>query len=599
MSSGPCPDRIRDRACEPCTHRGPSNGTPPLDTGGTLGTEPRVIGDSPGVPGLPAGGRPVARPPLASVVGIAAILIGFLVAGLLQVRHTWFPGTDLALAELFVRQVPRHVISTGPYSSFRGFSHPLPYGFYVAWPPYELFGRRSAALLTGAMWFNGVVLAGIAWVLVRRGRSALAILVVAAVGVMVRLDTGSLLLVPWNPYQAALPFLGLLVVAPFVARGERWLVPVAVALASWAAGIHLLYAPTAAVVLVAALAGLGGAAWRRRGVEPLKALVAPLGVAAGVAFALWLPTVVDVIRRGGDGNTGALLRFALHGDPTQAVLPFHDVVALASWELAWRPAFTGVSVSTFYIFPAKFPGLLLLGALAAIGAWRRRRGWELAALGIGALAIAVATVALARSPVPLGGWFLLPLRLSALWFACVTLYSLGGSARAVITTWTARRRAGARAQPRPWPRSARTRLGAVGAVGAVWLGVALLVAWPGPHPALLSVDPPPDLAALRRALPDTRSVVVRVEVFRPSTMPVGYLLALDRAGFDVHVPADQAWRFGAWRARPAPEGAYRLWITQQPASAPPPEAGARLVYETGPRAQLFGPDLPVGIWRLR
>ncbi|MCL4292438.1 MAG: hypothetical protein KJ056_05345 [Acidimicrobiia bacterium] len=346
------------------------------------------------------------------------------------------------------------------------------------------------------------------------------------------------------------------------------------------------------MVLVATLAGLGWTAWRRRKVEPFKALVAPLGVAAGVAFVMWLPTVVDVVRRGGDGNTGALLRFTLHGDPAQTSMAFLDVVAMATWEVAWRPAWSGVYVNTFKVLPARFPGLLALGALAAVGAWRRRGGWEFTALGFGTLSIAAATIALARSPGSIGDWYLLPLRLSALWFTCVTLYSLGRTARALIGRWAAARRAPMRTRVLP----ARVR---AGAVVAAWLGAALLAAWPGPHPVLLSVDPPPDVAALRRSLPGARSVVVRVEVYRPSAMPVGYLLALDRAGFDVHVPADQAWRFGSWRARPAPEGAQRLWITQQRSSAPPPARGARLVYATGPRSQLFGPDLPVGIWRLR
>ncbi len=511
-----------------------------------------------------------------------------MVAGLLQVRDAWFPGGDLALTELFVRQVPRHVISTGPYSAFRGFSHPLPYGFYAVWAPYEILGRRSAALLTGTMWFNGAVLAGTAWILVRRGKAALAVLVVAAVGIVVRVDTPSLLLVPWNPYLAALPFLGLLVVAPFVWRGERWLAPVAVALASWSAGLHLLFAPSAVVIVVVALGGLGFTAWRRRGVEPVRRLAAPVGASLGVAVAMWLPALVDLARRGTDGNTGHIARFMANSG--QASLPLHDVLVVATSELAWRPTWTGGSLTyPLGLGATRFPLFLLLGGIAAFGAWRRRRGWELTALGFGILSIVVAAYTFGRNSGLIGDWYLLPLRLSAVWFTCVTLYSLGGGVVSLLGRWRARPRA-------RWSRPLPTAV-PLAATAVLWLGVVVLAAWPGPRPAPMTVDPPPDLAALEKALPGHPAVEAGV-LLRSSAMPVGYLLALDRAGYDVHVPRSQAWHFGQWRARPAPDGSPRLLVAQEPAPSPAPRAGSHVILETGPRPQLFGPDLPVRIWRL-
>ncbi len=527
-------------------------------------------------------GSPTVRPPRAAAIGVVLLLVAFVVAGLSELRRTWYPGADLALAELYVRQIPHHLVTTGPYSAKRDFFHPLPYGFYAVWPSYEIFGRASAALITGTMWFNGVVLAGIAWVLVRRRRVALALLVVVAVGLIVRFDTRDLVLVPWNPYLAALPFLALLVVAPFVARGERWLAPVAVALAGWSAGVHLLFAPSVAAVLVAAIGGLGWTAWRNRRTEPLRRLVAPLAVSVGVAVVVWLPAIVDVARRGRSGNTAGIARFMMQ--PGAAALTGRDVVAVTLSELAWRPTWTGARVGLGIPPPAmRFPLFLVLGAVAAYIAWRQRNRWELTALGVGLLSIVVSAYALSRASWLVGLWYLLPVRLSAVWFCCVTVHVLGRAAVAWV-----RRRAGTVGRDRPaavW----------TGATLALWVGAVALVAWPGGRPASGTLTSRPDVRAVTARFRPGDPLVTRVTLGRPSAAPVAYLLALDRAGFETHVPADQEWFFGSWRARAAPAGSARLGIGQSADAARNPP-GSLLLYRSPPAPQYFGPDLPVSIW---
>ncbi len=546
-------------------------------------TDPAAAGAGPDAASVGVAGHGA---PLVGAVGVLAVLVAFVVAGALELRHPWYPGSDYALAELYVRQIPHHLVDMGPYSAGRGFFHPLPYGFYAVWLPYEVFGRASAALLTGSMWFNGVVSAGIAWFLVRRRRAALALLLVVAVGVVVRVDTRPLVLVPWNPYLAALPFLALLVVAPSVWRGERWSAPLAVALASWSAGVHLLFAPTAVAVVVVALAGMCRTGWRRRRTESPRHLVAPLAASFGAAVVLWLPTIVDVVRRGGDGNTGHIVRFML--DPGSASLSARDVLALTSSELAWHPTWAGAEVRLFLASPSmRFPVFLILGGLAAFAAWRRRSGWELTALGFGALSIAVAAYSLARTSWLVGDWYLLPLRLSSVWFCCVTVYSLGRSGAA----WLRSRGA--------WPPARNAPVVPAAAVLALWAGAAVLVAWPSARPGFGTLSPRPDVSAVSRTFRRGAPVVALTNLARPSAVSVGYVLALDRAGLDVHVPPDQEWFFGPWRARAAPAGAARVWITQEPTGGAPPQAGAELVYRSRPLPQFFGPDLPVRIWVLR
>lgn len=537
-----------------------------------------------GPTGAPA--EPAARTPLAAALGVLALLVVFVVVGLVEFRRDWYPGGDMALAELYVRQIPRHLVNTGPYSSSRGFFHPLPYGFYALWIPYEMFGRASTALLTGSVWFNGVVMAAVSWVLVRRGRTSVALLVVAALGIMVRSHPTPVFMMPWNPYLAALPFLALLVLASYVARGERWLVPAAVAVASWAAGVHLLFAPPTLAVLAVALGGLGRTAWRRRGEEPLARLVPPLAAAAGVGLVMWLPMLIDVARHGRGGNTAEIVRFML--DPGAPFLTGRDAIAVATSEFAWFPTWAGGHLNTGLIAPAmRFPLFLVLGVLAAVGAWRRGSRWEVSALGMGALAAVVATYGLARSSFLIGHWYLLPLRVSAIWFCAVTVDSLARSA------WHLRARRAASSGRRVEHR----RLPAAAVLG-MWVGVALLVAWPQPMLRSGSMPRRPDVAAVVRQVPRDRAVVAGIALARAGPAPVGYLLALDRAGLEVHVSEHLGWYFGAWRARPAPPGSTRMFIFQAEPGDRPTEAGARLLERTEPVPQLFGPDLPMEFWLL-
>lgn len=528
---------------------------------------------------------PPARPPLAATVGVLAVFVVFVVLGVVESRRTWYPGNDPALLELYVRQIPHHPVDTGPYSSSRGFFHPLPYGFYALWLPYEIFGRASAGLLAGTMWLSGMLLAAVSWVLVRRRRAGLALILVVALGVMARTAPVSMFLMPWNPYQAMLPLLALLVLAPFVAGGDRWLAPAAVAAAGLAAGTHLLFAPPAVVVLGAAFGGLGWTAWRRRRTEPpVRWLAGPLAVSAGVGLLVWLPVVVDVIRRGRAGNTAGIVRFMR--DPGAAYLTVRGAITLVTWEFAWRPTWAGAHQSFEGLRPSmRFPVFLVVGGLAAVLAWRRRSRWELSALGFGLLSTVVATYGFARVPDPPGDWFRLPLRVSAIFFCCVAVCSLGRSAGALLA-----RRA-------PWDRMRIRPLHASMATVALWVGAALLVAWPSSLMPWGTVERRPDVEPIVRSLPAGRPVVVNVASIQLGMAPVGYVLALDRAGLEVHVPESQEWYFGSWRARPAPAGSPRLWIRQPKPGTPPPAPGARLVHRSEPLRQLFGPDLPIEVWR--
>ena len=115
----------------------------------------------------------------------------------------------------------------------------------------------------------------------------------------------------WNPYAGLAPFAGLLVVGTVIAVGRIGWLPAGIALGSFVAQTHLMFAPAAALVVL-----VGGAMGmlRRRGVVSEKKQPARRWLAGTlvVTTACWWPVVVQQLT-GHPGNAGALLHATLNG----------------------------------------------------------------------------------------------------------------------------------------------------------------------------------------------------------------------------------------------------------------------------------------------
>src|SRR4051795_5069927 len=90
-----------------------------------------------------------------------------------------------------------------------------------------------------ALFVNGATIVGMAWVAFRRGRLPMVIALLIPVGVLTHALGADFLRDPWNPYLPVLPLLLLMLLAWSVAVGDRWMLPIAVAVASFTVQTHI------------------------------------------------------------------------------------------------------------------------------------------------------------------------------------------------------------------------------------------------------------------------------------------------------------------------------------------------------------------------
>lgn len=252
--------------------------------------------------------EPVPRDRRADLVLLAAaivVIVPVLLAAVRQMRADWTPVNDDAV--IFTRTldvlssdpplVGQYTLASAGDDSAAAAYSPGPLGYQVLavpariLPPWTIPG--VVGLLSSAC-FVGVL------VLVRR-RGGIGLTVATALGlVAVQRSLGLLTFVEiWNPHFAMAPFVLLLFVCWSIAAGDRWLLPLAVLLASLGAQLHLTYvAPGLAALTVAVVGG-----WlpvlverrRHRGSETVE-LVAPRRSRWAAAMAsVWAPIAVATV----------------------------------------------------------------------------------------------------------------------------------------------------------------------------------------------------------------------------------------------------------------------------------------------------------------
>lgn len=305
------------------------------------------------------------------VLIVILVVLPVVVALISLLGTHWHASSDDALELLRVRDIGgRHTPLTGAQSRF-GWNHPGPLLFWLLAPFYRVFGETG--VLFGVGLLNGVALVGALFLARRRGGLEFVVILSIALLVLLRALGSTVLIDPWNPWVAVLPFLAFVLLAWSVAERDFATLPWIVAVGSFLVQTHVGYAPI--VIGVGGTAGVlafygpriewrGDSWWNVR-----RASI----VAAVVGVVLWIAPIVQQFA-GHPGNLGEIVRYFRH--PTEAAAGLRTGWGIMGNELggAWirgNDAPTGV-VATGNVIPS----LALLGATAALGvvAWRRARG---------------------------------------------------------------------------------------------------------------------------------------------------------------------------------------------------------------------------------
>ncbi|HEY5012468.1 MAG TPA: hypothetical protein VIK61_07165, partial [Acidimicrobiia bacterium] len=297
----------------------------------------------------------------------------------------WTPVGDWALLELRTRGVGgSHTPLVGPYSRF-GWSHPGPALFFALAIPYRLLGSRPSGLLVASLLINAASVSTIVLIAWRRGRRPLAVACAIALLVLCRSLGAEFLRDPWNPYVTVLPFAALVFLSWSIMRGDTWMLPIGVLVASFIVQSHVGYAVLTLVVLGGATVWRLAAVVRHRGSnEPAgdrRRGPALIGVTVAVTVAAWLPPLVDQIVN--PGNLQALFDFfgKHHTTPTNQTA-FGVVGRALTVPGAWVTGHDAVRTSDFTASASGFfLPVALVALVVAIGIAGRRRDRDAVALG--------------------------------------------------------------------------------------------------------------------------------------------------------------------------------------------------------------------------
>lgn len=468
------------------------------------------------------------------VAVLVAIPIVVLIVALAQ--RTWYPTGDQAQAELRMRSLPGDPPLVGAAGriqdeAMRQGNHPGPLMFWATWPLYALLGRSAWAFEAATALVNLAWLTVSVWLVRRRaGWGATAwyggILLVLIGGF--GLDALSQ---PWNPWVALAPFAVLVLATWSSLDGDRWMVVLAVASATYALQGHVGYLP-----LVMPLVGVSAAAtawWWWRGGRPDRAdapgqaaadddpartpvvrLIAPLALATLVGLVLWSGPIVDALTATTSNVSKLIANFAHPSDPPIGLQRGIEAVFQSSSPVgAWVWGGSAVEGSAW-------PGKLLLLAWAVVAVLVARRGERPSLQRLNALLAGTVLIAMVAVSRIFGALYLYTFR----WIVVLTalvVFALGWGIATLL--------------PRPSP-SASRRLAGVGAVVLVLLSGVTAV-------RLARQDIPYDqssrsVAGLAPTVADQLDPDLRYQIRWDDPaylggLGFGLLLELERRGFDV------------------------------------------------------------------
>lgn len=254
----------------------------------------------------------------------ASVLAPFLtVLVVVLAKGRWFPAGDMAQAELHMRGFFAHPPLVGAAgrilteSGFQG-SHPGPSPWIAMLPVYLVGGRSSAALMVAVVSVHVVSSAAAIWLARRRYGWSVAVLVAFVIVLFVRSAGPDLIVEPWNPWLALLPFLVFVLLVDEIVRRPvswRWVVA-AVVVGSHCVQCHAGYALIVGVGLLAVAIVL----IRRRA-------FGLFGAGGAALVATWLAPLVDQWRREPGNITILVDHFGSPGEPGIAVVDALRIVA--------------------------------------------------------------------------------------------------------------------------------------------------------------------------------------------------------------------------------------------------------------------------------
>jgi hypothetical protein len=509
-------------------------------------------------------------------------------------RH-WYASSDRALQLLRISDVGgSHTPLLGAWSRW-GWAHPGPLQFWLLAPFYRVFGQTG--VLTATAVLNLVCLLAIILIAYRRGGARLAVLVGLMLALLVH-GTGAVMIDPWNPWAAFFPFVVFLLLVWSVLCGDLLMLPIAVAVGSFAAQTHTGYLPLVGGLLVLALLWCAVPAVRDRRRESLhrSPSVRWLAIAGAVGVVVWLPAIIDQLSSG--SNLRHLLSYSR--DPGERAAGWNAAINAMGAELRPNGAWiTGHDTSTigFLISSPAWPGFLTVAAVVAAGWFALRRGnGDAARLAVvSVVAIGLAVVATSR----VTGIFV-PYVMHWWWaVAAISMLSIVWSLVSDFRT----------------PR-VRDTISGIALVGVVAVAVVMVRDLPVTFPDeqlshMIEVVGPPTAAALDH---EQRYLVRGLDPSLLGAAPTGLYFDLYRRGFHVFIDPDQysSVQYGAWREATPGDVDAMVMIIDLPdleagAWAPPP--GSRLVASYDPltaaqRAkvteltagirELLGPNAPRG-----
>jgi hypothetical protein len=304
-------------------------------------------------------------------VVLALVLLPLVVTLISLIGAHWHPSGDTALEVLRIRNVgSRHTPLTGVQSRF-GWDHPGPAMFWLLAPFHWMLG--DTGILFGVGVINGAALVATVLLAWRRGGAPLTVIVGIGALLLERAFGSNLLIDPWNPWLAAVPFLAFVMFAWSIAERDYGMAPWAVGVGSFLVQTHVGYAPVVlgigAIAIVLAFFGP-----RVDSPEHAWTLTRGVIVAAIVGVVVWLPPIVQELT-GNPRNLSAIVSYFRH--PAEPAQGFAFGFGLMGKELggAWLTGNDSGQI-TAATTASTIPALILLAVLTSFGivAWRRGSG---------------------------------------------------------------------------------------------------------------------------------------------------------------------------------------------------------------------------------
>jgi len=440
--------------------------------------------------------------------------------------------------------------------------HPGPMEFWALAVPERLARSAPIGILLGTALVNGAALVIVGLVMMRLLGPRAAVCTLALAEVLVWALGRQWLVDPWNPYIALLPVLALCALASAAVAGRsRALIGVAI-VGSFVSQTHLIYAPLAAALFVAAAAGVAYTFWRaaRRGTPWHREALITAGGTVGALAIAWALPLYDQFAHS-PGNFSEIARSL--SEPQGPLVGVDWTFRLDVQAVGFPPLFArqGGGIALISRTWSSLGPLRVMSAIVVVLALVvtlvfavRRRDRIAASVGaIALMALAVATVVVSRLPGYFDG---APFyRILQMWpVSCFVWIALAVNMVRALTPRIGRR-LGARLE---WVRRAAF---AAAVVLLVIAPVAVAFADSARHDNGLAADAVGRLAAqleprLVRGVPyqvDLRSN----EIFTGGAVENGLFRELARRGFDTRVDPSDVY---LGRAHAAPADAAHLVV---------------------------------------